>query len=99
MGIQDFDEADVDVTETGTVARFEPEGRFWLTIVMRNADADVGLRIQVKNRNADSWRTYKTLDAATSHAETVVLSASHVRVRIHDEATEGTADFYIAAGK
>jgi len=97
MGVQDRDNSGVDLTSTGTVAAFEPTGRFTLTTVFENAGSSVTVQIQVRERGG-TWRTYHDYGSVTSIQDSRELSASEVRVRITSAATSGTGDFYVAAG-
>lgn len=97
MGIQDRDNAGVDLTATGDVAVLQPTGETTLTTVLENAGGSVDVAIQVREKGG-TWRTYHTFSGTSSIQDSRELSAAEVRVRITAAATSGTGDFYVAAG-
>lgn len=100
MGVQDAEATGVDLTTTGTVAAFEPTGRFELTTVFENADGSVTVQIQIQERDGSKWFTYHDFGSVSSIQDSRTLSAYAVRVRITSTSLSSgeTGDFYVADG-
>lgn len=93
MGIQEYHEASLDVTSTGTVDEAQPNGAAKVTVAV---DGDATYALEVKKRDeADS--AYVEAHEVASGGETVDLVAGHVRLVVKTVGT-GTDDVYFAVG-
>lgn len=96
--MQDFNRANVDVSSTGEIASFNPNGYFVLDILL---SADAAITVELKQTDGDGTapQTAKTYDQVTSIDDVLEGAATQVLVEVTTAASDGdTADFYIGVG-